>query len=259
MIFDFTTTLTAKKQLTGDVFLFTFTLQNSQKLEFTAGQYLLLKVGNNYRQYSIASPSTAHDWFELIVQIVPNGLASVFFDSLAVGGQALFRGPAGVFTLQSASAPKIFLATGTGIAPMRSMFHTAFLKDNIQDINDVKDRLLNLADPPIEPPTYQLFWGVKMCDDMYFEDELAHIKTQDSQFDYTICLSREKKVPDSLSETCRVGRMNDAVDEYIKKQRETLDHFEWYLCGGKEIVDSLREFIITRGVSPQKILFEKFT
>ena len=121
MLINYKTVFTNKKQLTGNVYLFTFKLTDPPEINFTPGQYLILKVNNKPRLYSIASSSQVKNQIEFIIEIIRSGLASQYFLRLKINDQVNFQGPAGQFTLKENNKQKIFLVTGAGIAPVRSM------------------------------------------------------------------------------------------------------------------------------------------
>ena len=76
------------------------------------------------RPYSIASPPSNRCAIELLFNLVPGGPGSTFLFSLQSGDPVSFRGPAGTFVLRDYPDRRLlFVATGTGIAPIRSMLH----------------------------------------------------------------------------------------------------------------------------------------
>ena len=129
MVRDITATLITKENMAGDVWRFVFRV-DGEALVFAPGQYVLLKIESAFRQYSISSSPSHGTTFELIVEFIPGGLASTYLGALGEGDSASFKGPAGIFTLKHTPTPKIFLATGTGIAPVKSMVISA-LENNI--------------------------------------------------------------------------------------------------------------------------------
>ncbi len=237
MIQEFNAPLTSKRELTHDVWHFGFTLEG-QTLEFTPGQYMLLQIEDNYRQYSIASANMKHDGFDLIVEILPQGLASNYLKNLPIGEKVTFKGPAGVFTLKDTEKNKIFLATGTGIAPITSMIESYFAKEQAK-------------------ASLTLFFGVHNRGEVYLFDEFKNISAQHPNFNFRICLSREENV-DGLDGACfSSGRVNNSLDEFIKGKNP--NDFEYYICGSKQAVDSLKEYVAGLGVAVENIYFERFT
>ncbi|MDO8496955.1 MAG: FAD-dependent oxidoreductase [bacterium] len=238
MIKTYKTTLSSKEQLNFDIYLFTFTLKDPSILEFVAGQYLILFVpdpsGTHLRRlYSIASSPLKKDNFELLVQIVPQGKGSEYLQSLKVGDEAMFQGPAGMFTMRKNEKDIIFLATGTGIAPIKSILESS---PNMKS---------------------HLFWGLKTYKDIYYLEEFKKIAEENKNFDFHICLSRETDfsgIPEEVRKFFTLGRITQSFEEkYLNSEND------FYLCGGKEVVESLKEYLLGKGTVKENIFFEKFT
>lgn len=245
MIYDYTAILIKKNQLTHDVVHLSLKLLTPPTINFVAGQYILLQIpdgdissGTPYlrRQYSICSPEYEKDHIELVLDYVPNGVASEYIKNLPIGSEMLFQGPAGVFTLTNTDVPKVFLATGTGIAPIRSHLNT--LLKGVQ----YKDKKIPLT----------LLWGVKTSRDTYFIDELKALKNEHPQFSFTVCLSRETD-GDKLDMQCFLqGRVTGRIEKLIAPS------VEYYICGGRDAVVTFIDELTARGVEKTRIFFEKF-
>src|SRR5262249_42832850 len=100
-------------------------LPATQPLVFTPGQFIscLLPVGGEtiIRPYSIAS-SPQETALDICLNLVPDGPGSHYLFGLDVGATLRFTGPWGTFTLErQPEAECVFIAEGTGIAPIRPM------------------------------------------------------------------------------------------------------------------------------------------
>jgi ferredoxin-NADP reductase len=105
-------------------------LRLATPLQFLPGQFIscLLPVGATVltRPYSIASDPESPEVLELVIDLVPGGPGSHHLFSLTPGAAVRYTGPWGTFTLDEApSTETVFLADGTGIAPIRPMLHRA--------------------------------------------------------------------------------------------------------------------------------------
>ncbi len=99
-------------------------------LAFRPGQFLscLLPIAGErlIRPYSIASDPEAPERIELLLDRVPHGPGSGYLFDLAPGARLDFTGPWGTFVLDRApDAEAVFVALGTGIAPIRPMLRRA--------------------------------------------------------------------------------------------------------------------------------------
>lgn len=237
------TSLQQKKQLIEKVFLFKFKLKKPQEINFKAGQYLILKINDKSRLYSIASPEQSKNVFELLVELIDGGLASEYLKNLKRGEEVIFQGPVGMFTLRKNNKPKIFLATGTGIAPIRSI---------IKSIFNTQFSIFN----------NYLFWGIRELKELYFFNEFENLSKRNKNFQFKICFSQEKDI-DNLDPTYFFkGRVNLALENFFLQNSINnnllVNSFDYYLCGGKETVMSLINFLKEKGVKTDNILFERF-
>ncbi len=236
MLNSFKTILSQKTQLNSDTYLYHFNLLEPREINFKAGQYLMIKIPTNKgpisRLYSIASSSLEKNTLEFIIQIFPGGIASSYLFNLKINDAVVFHGPAGMFGLKKNNRPKIFLVTGTGIAPVRSMLESYQL--------------------PVS--SYQLFWGMKTYKDVYLFDKLK-------EFNPKICLSREQNldiIPENDKKYFELGHVDSCFDQYIENCKLKIENLDFYLCGGRLIVESLKQFLLNKNICSENIYFEKF-
>jgi len=145
-------------------------------------------------------------------------------------------GPAGLFALKKTPARKIFLVTGTGVAPVRSFL----LSDPSQALNSV------------------LYWGLKDLSEIFLFNELLDLKRVSSTFFFQYCLSQQPSfdiIPADLLHYFRAGHI-DTVWTAQTASINPLD--EYYICGSREVVESLRLLLLSRGVSKNNLFFEKY-
>src|SRR6202142_2013702 len=105
-----------------------FEVRDVPRFGFVPGQWLSLKANTPdgeeiTRAYSIASPPSENGHVAFCLNRVDNGFMSNHLCSLVEGSEITFQGPFGDFILHPPMRDTIFIATGTGIAPFRSMLH----------------------------------------------------------------------------------------------------------------------------------------
>lgn len=108
----------ASRRLSDTVF--ELRLQRPTGFEFVSGQRLRVHCQDAQRDYSIAS-DPADDHLMLCMRCFPQGEISPLLAALTPGARLGISGPYGHFRYQSTDSPAVFVATGTGIAPFRSM------------------------------------------------------------------------------------------------------------------------------------------
>lgn len=245
MIITYQARLLKKHKLTDAVYLLQFSPPDDSSWTFLPGQYMIFHLpvmeGNHpaRRLYSIASRPSQKESLDFVIEIVPQGLGSGFVDKMKEGDTLTMQGPAGLFTLKPTDKRIILFATGTGIAPMISMVEELVHTQNITS--------------PVS-----LYWGVKYKDDAYLQNRLESLAKTNSNFTFSICLSREKTVSKEYS-YYRKGHINEIFSADSKKHGTDPHECEYYLCGGPHVVEALKEELIAHQIPPAQIHFEKFT
>jgi|SRR3989344_5601776 len=224
-------TFLSKKVLSKDVYEFTFACSDPQTYEFFPGQYLILVFSKDEKIvrkfYSISSSNKLKNKIELIVKILPNGVGSNYLMSLKEGNGVEFQGPAGLFYLKQDNNPKILVATGTGIAPMISM-----IKSHLGEVNC----------------KIELIWGLRNKDDIYYLELLQDMALKYQNFSFEVYLSREEGG----------GRVNIGIDKVLNDPKMDKINTEFYISGDRDIVDSIRSYLIEKQILPENIKLEKF-
>ncbi len=226
------------KRLTHDVKEIAFKLIQPDHLNFKAGQYIAIEVTEmkdgrprqNNRPYSIVSPPEEREVIRLCVNLVNSGPGSSYLHKLKVGEQVSFLQPFGYFVLKTeVPAPILFVATGTGIAPILSMIV------HLIHINRQQEILL--------------YWGLRSERDLYYQDLLAALAEKDPLFRFETTLSQ----PSAAWQGAR-GR----VTEKIAKAFEAGENQEAYLCGSLAMIREVRTMLMEKGLPKSAIHFEKF-
>ena len=202
------------------------------KAAFVPGQFLSLTttLGDDEitRAYSIVSPPGGNR-FALCANLVQDGHLSPFLFSLNPGGEIDFKGPYGAFILRRPVSDSIFVATGTGIAPFRSML------------------LSHLADNPDR--RFTLIFGVRHEHGLLYHDELSALVETYPNFEYQPTLTRP---PDHW--TGRIGRVQQPAIEALGERRDV----DVYICGLREMVDDVRLKLKEVGLDRKRIVYEKY-
>jgi CDP-4-dehydro-6-deoxyglucose reductase len=199
---------------------------------FVPGQFVSVTaaIGEDEitRAYSIVSPPNGGR-FALCANLVQDGHLSPFLFALNQGDEIQFKGPYGAFTIRRPASDSIFVATGTGIAPFRSML--------LSDLEAHADR------------QFKLVFGVRHEYGLLYHDELAALDQRFANFEYRPTLTRP---PESW--TGRVGRVQQWVIEALGDRRD----IDVYICGLREMVDDMRSRLKELGLDRKRIIYEKY-
>lgn len=162
--------------------------RTNEDVDFLAGQYVGLRYDGTSRAYSLANSPTEDD-LEICVRRVPGGrLSPRICDGLAVGDEITVRGPYGELVLQDhSSRDMVFLATGTGVAPFKSMIDYVFETGRDEYQGDKRD--------------VWLFLGAAWKDDLPYFEEFRELNRTRANFHFVPCLSREPSLSDWDGET----------------------------------------------------------
>lgn len=140
---------------------------------FQAGQWVSLVLplaeGEARRAYSIASPPDGSPGFEVAVTRVAGGPGSMFLHELPVGASLRVIGPQGFFTRPGGTGhPSLFVGTGTGVTPLRSMIRDALARGETSPmvllfgIRHETDRLYReeLVDLTSKHPNFRVLYSI---------------------------------------------------------------------------------------------------
>lgn len=195
-------------------------------LDFEAGQWLSLALPVEpapapplRRSYSIASPPDGTGRFELAVTRVEGGPGSGLLHALSPGATLQATGPQGFFT-RPAGLPTLFVATGTGFTPLRSMLLGA-LRGGATELMTV-------------------LLGVRHEADLLYRDELESLRTQHPNLEVHATLSR----PDD-----RWTGLRGYVQEHVPtlwsslQERSGAEAPHLFVCGLDRMVKAVRDLL----------------
>jgi len=226
----FAATVSRTRALTHDVREVELSVVGPSGIVFTPGQFVSFEIERETsrfpatRAYSIASMPTRPHAIELVVNRVPGGAGSEYLCGLREGDRTSFKGPVGTFVLGNSSRDLLFVATGTGIAPFRSMLWTL--------AHASSDRRISL------------FWGLRNERDLYYQDELLRLRAQLPQFSFVTTLSAP------TSGWCgAVGRVSPLVETHVA----SVANLEVFLCGNGGMIQDVRDIVRRKGLCPIRV------
>lgn len=225
--------LSYSELVTSDIKKIRIKLLGSDTIKYKPGQYVQIKFetdeGIDYRAYSMASNPDEHDEIELNVKKIPEGLGSGYLHTRKLGDAVEFSGPYGDFYLQTDSQHKIVcVAGGVGLAPLKSII--AFWKSH------GGHRKL------------ELYYGARNVRELY-DHELFLKLAEDERFSYYPAISDED--PDWQGER---GFIHTVLERNLREGESS----EAYLCGPPIMIDAVRDVLIKKGISEERILYDKF-
>lgn len=221
-------------ELTPTTRHFEWEILGNERFRFVPGQFISLThdfAGEVHtRAYSIASPPGERNRIDLCLNRVSAGHFSNYLHSLTPGAEIRFEGPFGFFTLREPLArDALFVATGTGIAPIRSMLHYLLARGT--------DR------------TVTLIFGVRYPSSILYGNEFEELARSHLNFHFLPTLSR----PDESWQGA-----TGYVQGHVQRLFAGGTDFEAYVCGLKRMVNDVRAILKGMGLDRKAIRYEKY-
>jgi ferredoxin-NADP reductase len=223
-------TLVQSQPLTAEVRLLTLEIEGASHLEYRAGQSIRVEQELNGNlvplAYSIASPPGGNR-IELCIKPGRKGSPADRLCTLPIGSLLRVSLPEGGFTLQPAEAASLFLAAGTGIAPIRSMIH-CLLREN--------------AGQPVT-----LIFGAKDAGSLFFHAEFLDLAGRHANFRYIPVLSQPREGWDGAR-----GYVQHHLDGIASQASRA------YLCGPPAMIENASRSLAELGWPEHRIHFERY-
>ncbi|WP_435358977.1 ferredoxin--NADP reductase [Haloarchaeobius sp. DFWS5] len=247
--------------------LVTLDVSPAESLSFTPGQYVTIEFNDTPRPYSVASSPNADD-LELCIRRVPDGeLTSELCVECEPGDDVTVRGPNGHMVLDEVSGrDMVFLSTGTGVAPFKSMIDFTF-----EEGRDEHDG---------QPRDVWLFLGSAYLDDTPYYDHWQTLADEHEHFHFVPCLTREHLLGswdgedgyvqqtllkyldgDAISSGDVPEDLRPFLDEKLAVTTDARidpDNVEVYACGVSAMVQTLTEAVTAVGVDEADLQAEGF-
>ena len=219
-----------------DVVVLSLKLPAGERLQFLAGQYIdiLMKDGKR-RSFSMANAPHDDQFLQLHIRKSPGGAFSNYvFDEMKERAILRFEGPLGTFYLREDSdKPIIFVAGGTGFAPIKAQLEHLFRHGD---------------DRPIV-----LYWGARSRRDLYLPELPMQWQRDHPGFSYIPVLS------DPLPEDAWEGRVG-FVHQAVLDDFPDLSGYQVYACGAAAMTDLARQtFVEQRALPEDEFYCDAFT
>lgn len=201
-------------------------LPPSAQWDYLAGQHVdVIGPGGIRRSYSIANASDDEHVELHIARLDGGAMSSYWFEQAAAEDLLRIHGPLGTFFAHESDGPLIFLATGTGAAPVQALLREHRERWSATDV--------------------AVYVGARTEEDLYWRPDDGW----PASWRYVPCLSR----PDDDWEGI-VGYVQDAA----ARDLSTFDDATVYACGSEGMIRGARELLVQAGLDPNRFHADAF-
>ncbi|BCE00750.1 FAD-binding oxidoreductase [Marinicellulosiphila megalodicopiae] len=198
--------------------------------EYITGQYVTLyKNAQIARSYSIVSHPIYHDFIELHIRILKNGVFSQWIkNDVWVGHKIGVQGPMGDCVYKKENRDMLLIATGTGIAPIYGIVQDAIINGHKKDI--------------------QIVYAAMRYKDLYLAKDLQVLLKKYSNI----------KLHLITQYSSGIGACKQDVYQYVQEKIKNLSEKNVYVCGVDSFVKKMKKKLISNGLNLANLSYESF-
>jgi Na+-transporting NADH:ubiquinone oxidoreductase subunit F len=240
LVKEFATEVESIKDLTHDIKEVRLKLENPNEIKFKAGQFIQIRVPEYelsseevYRAYSLSSAPQEKNIVELEIRLVPNGICTTYVHKyLKEGDKLTINGPYGEFFLRDTEREILFIAGGSGMAPIKSILF------------DMKEKGIKRK--------ARYFFGATSKRDLFHVETMRELEKEMPNFKFIPALSRPSPEDNWDGES---GLITKVLDKHL----ENGDNVEAYLCGSPGMIDACVKTLTSNNVPEELIYYDKFS
>jgi CDP-4-dehydro-6-deoxyglucose reductase len=217
-------------RLTPDVVRVLLRLPPTADFHFIPGQYIDIIGANGLRRsYSLANSTFSDKVLELHIRAVEGGAMSQYWFNQAKPNDLLrLNGPLGTFFLrETANIDLIFLATGTGIAPVKAMLESIIFLTHEK-----------------QPKTVTVLWGGRNAQDLYL-----NVADFPGNHIYIPVRSRANE-----GWSGAIGYVQDVLVDLVPN----LSNAKVYACGSDNMIRSAKKRVVEAGLPAKHFYSDAF-
>lgn len=226
--------------MTHDIKEFRFEFDEGETIKFKAGQYMQVETmpyakvrEKAIRAYSISSVPSDDKAVELIIRRVPGGLCTTYMhDYVKEGDRVRITGPYGDFFMRDDSDMYVFMAGGSGLAPIKSI-------------------IMDIVEKGLDKEMY-FFFGAVSKRDLYHTGYFEELERKNPRFRFIPALSNAAEDDKWEGET---GLVTDVMRKYI----ENGNGRHAYLCGSPGMINACIKVLTSIDFKEQHIYYDKFS
>lgn len=201
----------------------------TSRIDYLPGQYVdMIGKAGLRRSYSIANAPREDGKLTLQIRKVENGEMSHYWFNEAKPNDLLrLEGPLGTFCLRKTKATRlVFLATGTGIAPVKAILEQLASSPDINTYSQI-----------------DVYWGGRTEPDLYWEPIFSNLNLH-----YTPVLSRSPEW----------AGVKGYIQDALLTSDVDFENMVVYACGSEAMISSAHEALTTAGLAENQFHSDAF-
>lgn len=214
--------------ISSDVIELKLRMPPNALFNYLPGQYINIIKGDYKRSYSIANANSDSNIVLFIKNYTGGRFSNYLFNEAKVNDLLRIEGPIGTFFFRKTSKKNIvFLATGTGIAPVKAILEK-FNENNLEVVG--KD--------------IHLFFGGRFEEDLFWEPNFENIKVN-----FIPVLSRSK---------VNSNEQKQYVQDVVLSKKIDLSNSVVYACGSENMIKDARNLLLKNGLTDESFYSDAF-
>ncbi|MCK5810615.1 MAG: CDP-6-deoxy-delta-3,4-glucoseen reductase [Cocleimonas sp.] len=224
--------VTSLQKRSHDVMEMKLTLPANKRFAFQAGQYIEFLLRNNKkRAFSLANSPTHDENLELHIRLVAGGqFTTHVFEEMKEKALLRIHGPLGTFFVRDTNRPLIFMAGGTGFAPLKGMLAQLMAEKTDREVH--------------------FYWGVRAKQDLY-SDLIETWANDVKNIHYTPVLS---STDDKDQWQGRTGYVHQIVADDFSD----LSAYDVYMAGPPPMIDAAKEVFSKQRLPDAQLFSDSF-
>ncbi|WP_240689348.1 NADH:ubiquinone reductase (Na(+)-transporting) subunit F [Ammoniphilus sp. YIM 78166] len=232
-VYDFQAAVVDNVPSTPDIHIITLKLTEPTTLRYAAGQFFEFDIPGleDTRAYSMANPCREDGTVQFHVKRIPNGKGSNYMCDLKPGDFVTGSAPYGKMQLRDRSRDMVFVAGGSGMAPIKALIEELFSS-------------------PYEGKAY-FFYGARTVKDLYLVEEWKELEKKHPNFRFIPALSHLDLAEGWAGET-------GFIADVVKRTLPSMKGMDAFLCGPPIMIETTVDALSQGGIKGSDILYDEF-
>lgn len=206
-------------------------LPPNSDFKYNPGQYVNISKGNLKRSYSVANSFAENNRLYFYIKKYNGGeMSNYWFQEAKENDLLRIEGPIGSFFLRESEFENIiFLATGTGIAPIKAIIES-----------------INFSDNKYQNKKIWIFNGARVENDFFWNPNQS-IKHPNVIYVPVVSKGSENWTGEK-----------GYVQEVVLKKEIDLKNAQVYACGSNNMIESAKKVLVEKGLNPKNFFSDAF-